>query len=190
MIFIFIGPDMAGKTTLATSICRRSILPYRKFSHYPTPEESVAAAEKVVDDLLMDIPSARVFDRFHFPDDLIYGPATNRYDIPQEIFIRYIDNVSKKLETLQASFIYCHADLEVLNARYAERGDDYIVPEYLPAIIAGYRKWLDSEYFDRFDILELDSGILTPEKMVRITEEFIFKQLEVYRKQIRGYNRK
>lgn len=185
MIFIFIGPDMAGKTTLAKSISRedrRTIVPlvYRKFSHYPTPEESVAAAENTVNEISQNRGpyDVSIFDRFHYPDDLVYGPATKRYDIPQDIFARYVNGVGLKLMKLNTAYIYCYADIDVLTARYAERGDDYIVPAYLPDIIAGYLKWISGPYAAGFKILKLNSGILSPGEMVEATEQFMLQQMD------------
>lgn len=192
MIFILVGPDMAGKTTLGTSLANKfgKCLEYRKFSHYPTQEESVGAAENVVRKMLKDpvvtdpgMPeTAYLFDRFHFPDDTVYGPATSRYAIKPHVMRCYTDTIVPALVELQTAYIYCSASYPVLERRFKERGDDYIVPSHLPEILQRYEHWIMGPQGEKtFPILSLNSGVLSQQEMVQVAAEFIRKWASNFR---------
>jgi deoxyadenosine/deoxycytidine kinase len=182
MIFILIGPDMAGKTTLAKGLAAKfeGLLSYRKFSHYDSQEESVAAAVRIVEGALHDERSY-LFDRFHFPDDLVYGPATNRYDIKPGVMETYTQVVAPKLMNLQTAYIFCTASIEILNYRFKLRGDDYIVPEHLPEVINRYMGWINGPHMKGFPIMHLDSGALTTAEMLANAADFIRLQAFAFR---------
>ena len=184
MIFIVVGPDMAGKTTLCHSLTNKfyPVIEYRKFSHHRTQYESVGAAETITRALLKEpvntdpgvVEKAYLFDRFHFPDDIVYGPATGRYEIDKTVMHRYTTRIVPELVRLQTAYIYCHASYEVLERRFQERGDDYIVPKHLPEILQRYEHWILGPQGEKtFPILSLDSGMMTEKQMIQSATDFI-----------------
>jgi deoxyadenosine/deoxycytidine kinase len=85
----------------------------------------------------------------------------------------YVREVAPALVRLQTAYIYCSASLEVLEQRFKDRGDDYIVPKHLPDIMRRYESWFLSPSFINFPVLRLDSGSLSPQEMVAVAADFI-----------------
>ena len=86
---------------------------------------------------IMD-PAPMVFDRGWF-GDIIYAPIFGTKPVSSEVdAIRLLYVFTK---TYGEQLIYMKAHAHVLYRRLAFRGDDYVVPSQMPAILDGYEKW-------------------------------------------------
>jgi thymidylate kinase len=148
MIVIFEGPDGAGKSTMIQAVAGQHIMHHRDvpieiveesisfWSRGPFPQDSDPWTEYVSPTSSMNIgpDSLVLIDRWHL-GELVYGPifrGQSRLSMEQRVWIEGY------MKTLGAVMVHLTASLEELTRRLAERGDDMVTPEHLPAILSLY----------------------------------------------------
>ena len=137
MICVFEGPDGSGKSTLVAELARQ--FGEERTSVWcrgPFPEDGNPWTE-YFHPLSGLYPSADwlvVMDRWHI-GELVYGPLLrggSRLSAPQR------DYVDTFLHHVGAIMVYLTASSEEIRRRLADRGDDLIEAEQIPAISLAY----------------------------------------------------
>lgn len=131
MKIILVGPDGAGKTSIAKEIAKQSGYEYIK----PVKEDN-DKVQRAID--MLNMEGDFIFDRFYYPDDLIYCPIKGISVIELNNKYRLYHHVADKLLDTEVFYVYVTASPETLSKRINERGDNYIVSEELPSIIGNY----------------------------------------------------
>lgn len=131
MIYIFIGPDGAGKTTLAKKVAKKNNLEYYKFSN---KEKDKVAKSYFMLTALGD--KSVVFDRFYYPDEIIYNNALGKEN--KDNWLEIVNLLTEK----EVTWIYVTASEQVLQERVMKRGDDYITSSDITRILKEYDCWL------------------------------------------------
>lgn len=130
MKLIIIGPDGSGKTTLAKRLAYTISAKYVKCT-YREKDKISRAIE------LLHSPENILFDRFYYPDHLIFSQVQNEMFNPGEIF-RWMKFEEYALDT-DTVIILLDAPIELLKERLYQRGDEYITPEQLEQISKNYK---------------------------------------------------
>lgn len=125
---IFVGPDGAGKTTLATSLAKKLQFDYYKGTF----------KEENKYELTKQLISRRntIFDRFYFPDEIIYRQVKGDPVLFTEIADFYA--LAPVMKAGGFRFIYVTASLATLTERVATRGDGYVKSSDLAKILELY----------------------------------------------------
>lgn len=118
MNVIFIGPDGAGKTTLAKQVAEKLGFVYHKCDYRQEDKPNLALQ-------LLDKQINVVYDRFYYPDDVIYSKIKGEHEGDDDYWACYND-VLAKLEKTNTCVIYVTASTEALMERLNVRGDEYI----------------------------------------------------------------
>lgn len=121
---IMIGPDGAGKTTLIKKISEKLGMDVIKCD-YRTADKIGAAKE------LLNAKSNVLYDRFFYPDDIIYSKLKGA-EIP------VYKDVIELMQNRNVLFIYVYASLDELKKRSAAWADDYVAVDELQQIMANY----------------------------------------------------
>jgi NTP pyrophosphatase (non-canonical NTP hydrolase)/deoxyadenosine/deoxycytidine kinase len=130
---IFVGPDGSGKTTIAKIIAERLGFKYHKCDY--RQDNKPELAEK-----LLTSQINVVYDRFYWPDDVIYCDAKD-IERPPEYWKQY-EKIVAMLRDLNPVFVYVDADIKALQVRSKVWQDDYIQLGHLPKIKTIYSNWL------------------------------------------------
>lgn len=135
MFIIIVGPDGAGKTTLAKQLAKQTGFEVIKRDKPKTTEEKRRMFEEYCHLILQK--NNIIFDRF-VHCELIYGPIKrDEHNVSKEE-VEYIESL---LAMKGAIIIHCTDDLEKLWGRCVARGEDYITEkEMLSDIVKGYKK--------------------------------------------------
>jgi NTP pyrophosphatase (non-canonical NTP hydrolase)/adenylate kinase family enzyme len=141
MNVIFIGPDGAGKTTLAKEVAAKMGFKYHKCDY--RQENKPALAKQLLDEQINV-----VYDRFYWPDDALYSTVKG-ISLPEDYWQEY-DAVIDTLQTNNTLFIYVTCDTEELKKRSKAWADDYVTVEMLDAIKNNYVNWL--RYVDKTNL--------------------------------------
>lgn len=139
MLIILEGPDGAGKTTLAQSLCDEvsrhgdevTLLHKGPLTRHPLLEYELDLA-----DYRPNSGSHIICDRWHI-GELVYGPilrGRSRLDRAQYLHVELV------LECLGAVQVHVGATVEELCERVASRGDDLITPDLVRRISDEYVK--------------------------------------------------
>ena len=132
---IVIGPDGSGKTTLTKKLAEITSMKYIKCDY--RQEDKPELAKKLLNDAV-DV----IYDRFYFPDELIYSAVKNIELDP--LYEQQLCSIYNTLQHLNPIFIYVDASLDVLAQRSVSWQDDYVSVEELQAIKGAYKDFLDS----------------------------------------------
>lgn len=166
---IVIGCDKTGKSTLIKGLEEANEIKalgydFFKGNKMPTPEDALQAAiDRVRHNLKTGIST--VYDRFHFPDDIVYHPVTSgEGPLPQELTDGYFKSVFPYLKDSGTLIIYCVAPADVIAKRFVEEKEELIDVSYISELLRNYNGAL-AFLQDHFNILELDSSVLTTSEM-------------------------
>lgn len=145
MIILLEGPDNGGKTTIVEELKRRHT------AGQLVPEGIKLDFQKMtfregdkVQRIDMLLERAKEFDvniweRCYYPSDLVYNPLVEGKPSPVE---EHRNLIEFKLLMANTLIVFVSAELNILEARQAARGDEYIKDNQLPAICASYMEVL------------------------------------------------
>lgn len=145
---IFVGPDGAGKTTLSKIVAERLDMQYHKCDYR---QDNKPALAKELLNSQIDI----VYDRFYYPDELIYSHVKNK-KLSRQYYQELVD-VLKELQKVNTIFIYVSASLEELIKRSAAWQDDYVAVPELQNIIMEYQNWISAMNIIDILVIEIDN---------------------------------
>lgn len=130
---IFVGPDGAGKTTIAKEVATRMKFDYHKCDYRQDNKQQVGR------DLISQRTNV-VYDRFYWPDEMIYCHAKGITQTPAywAAFAELIEDMQK----YNIVYVYVTASEAELIKRSAQWADDYIKLENLKSVMAYYDDWL------------------------------------------------
>lgn len=170
MLFCIEGPDLAGKSTLAAGLRDRWIEHHARLDlesevvvlhkgppkpdTCPFTEYETALDDQSLLDLILSPIHLLILDRWHAGEGA-YGPLLRGHS---RLTTEGLLHVELALAALNAYHVVCLPPLEVLQARYAERGDDLIAADYLPVLHAwytGYARVNDLIIYDGQQPLEM-----------------------------------
>lgn len=132
MKIVFIGPDGAGKSTIAKEWSEKFDMPiiendYREIDKLPKMYE------------YLDLDNV-IFDRLFYPDHLIYSKIKGKELSEEEL--EAWDNLRLLLPFKNIVYVYVTASDELLYERLNVRGDEFIKFEDIPKIKEEYKKIL------------------------------------------------
>lgn len=132
MNIVFIGPDGAGKSTIAKEWSEKFDMPIIKNDY-----REVDKLSKMYEHLERDNV---IFDRLFYPDHLIYSKIKGNELSEEEL--EAWEDLRLLLPFTDIVYIYVTAPDELLYRRLSKRGDDYIEFEDIPKIKEEYGKTL------------------------------------------------
>lgn len=163
MKLLVIGVDKTGKSTLIEGLRKATKWPIFKFS---APKDAEDAARVCMAGLDASSKFANVlFDRFPYPDDLIYAPVTTKSVTEPCTMALYESLVLPLMQEQDFRVIYCTADPDTIERRFKEDNEDYILPEFIPTLLHGYDAQLDN-LRGKLPIMTLNSTTLTMQAML------------------------
>ncbi len=142
MNVIFIGPDGSGKTTLAKRVAEELGFKYHKCDYKQDDKPNLALQ-------LLNSQINVVYDRFYYPDDVVYGKIKGEHKDDQDYWKIYND-VLAKMEETNTCIIYVTASTEELLKRLNVRGDEYIdineeTIENIKALYGRFMQFMDTK---------------------------------------------
>lgn len=142
MNVIFIGPDGSGKTTIAKQVAEQLGFKYHKCDYKQEDKPNLALD-------LLDSQINVVYDRFYYPDDVVYGKIKGEHDGDDDYWNIYND-VLTKMEERNTCIIYVTASTEELLKRLNVRGDEYIdineeTLEHIKTIYGRFMQFMDTK---------------------------------------------
>ena len=132
MKIVFIGPDGAGKSTIAKEWSEKLNMPVIE-NDYREPDKLTKMYE------LLELENV-IFDRLFYPDHLVYSKIKGHELSEEEL--KAWDDLRLLLPNENIVYIYVTATDELLYKRLNSRGDEYIEFEDIPKIKEEYEKIL------------------------------------------------
>lgn len=172
-IIILTGPDKAGKSTLCANLIKvHPELTYIKGVRPTSYEETMERVTKLLE-TIKNSSNPFIFDRFHYPDELIYSDFNRDNPLPSNVRDWYLNTVVPELKSIGTSFVYCYADVDVLVKRFLASGETDIKAEWLAGLRSRYDQWavteldlccltLDSTRMSETDMLDATYAYLNP----------------------------
>ena len=139
---IFVGPDGSGKTTISKAVAEKLAADGFTYHKCDYRQEDKPELSK----RLMSEAINVIYDRFYYPDDIIYSRVTHErtseepMDWETSYWKKYNDVLTLLCE-LNTVYIYVTADAETLKQRSSTWADDYITVEDLNKIRCLYDRW-------------------------------------------------
>lgn len=130
---IVIGPDGSGKTTLTEALSARTGMQRIKCD-YRQENKALLAKQYLF------MQTGIIYDRFYYPDDLIYSEVKNIELAPE--YVHEMHDILTLLIASNTVFIYLDADINLLRERSANWADDYVKVEQLEKIQDVYKRYL------------------------------------------------
>lgn len=143
-MFIFEGPDGAGKSVLAKMLARKSEYTYLHGTHTDPSDLKW---------YLYTIQSGTVTDRT-FISEIIYSKVLNRKCRVNEKEIRIIERMIQN-----AIIFYVTAPIEIILERAFNRGESFLTREQLVQVHAEYENYFKSKY-GKFNIIKVEPYLL------------------------------
>ena len=168
MIYILVGADGTGKTTLCNSL--KNVLDDAVFVKEGHTTSVIELRNRVAKfKHLMESGKTIIYDHATIIDDFVYSPIKNK--MPSVL------QDSEALDLVHSSkvtVIYLSCDVATLTERLNKRGDEYIVPEELPAIVAQYERFFKENSIDvfRIDATLTETNVLTKALAIIRKKEF------------------
>lgn len=160
MRIILIGPDGAGKSTIARKLAKTVDTEIEIIDCSYKEEDKYNRARR----LLKETEGKNViFDRFYFPDELVYSEVKGIKKTATEK--QQWQKLNNSLADTDIVFWYIYSDLEVLHRNLCNRGDEYIEPEELHKILEVY------EYY-------ITHVIKAPVRRIKGNDKFEYEVLE------------
>lgn len=137
---IFVGPDGAGKTTIAKLVTEQlEGFTYHKCDYRQDDKPNLAAK-------LLAEQTNVIYDRFYYPDDIIYSRVQHEKTSEEEMdwnteYWKKYNDIRDTLCELNTVVILVTASPETLQARSKAWKDDYITTDDLHKIVQLYQKW-------------------------------------------------
>lgn len=139
---IFVGPDGSGKTSISKAVAGR--LAKQGFTYHKCDyrqDDKPALSQRLLSDNINVI-----YDRFYYPDDIIYSRVTHERTSEEPIdwetpYWKSYNEVLERLCELNTVYILVTASEETLKERSAAWADDYITTDDLQKIMALYDRW-------------------------------------------------
>lgn len=132
MKIVFIGPDGAGKSTIAKGWSEKFGVPVIE-NDYREPDKLAKTYE------LLELENI-IFDRLFYPDHLVYSTIKGVELSEEEL--KAWDDLRLLLSNKNIVYIYVTATDELLYKRLNSRGDEYIEFEDIPKIKEAYEEIL------------------------------------------------
>ena len=160
MWIIVTGPDKSGKSTLCKALSYHLLTPIRKCTH--------DIQFRDLPDIIKDHFEASqghpyvLWDRWHYPEDIIYGPIVESRPSPLMFVMQDIED---GLMHADGVFVYVTAEPETISERYQESGDDYLSLEQLHEVSKWYSVFMKTT---RIPVITINSSWCKPEDMVDI----------------------
>ena len=133
MKIVFIGPDGAGKSTIAKEWSEKFDMPIIENDYREVDKLSKTLEYLDLDNI--------IFDRLFYPDHLIYSKIKGN-ELSEEELGAW-DDLRLLLPFKDIAYVYVTAPDELLYERLNKRGDDYIEFEDIPKIKQGYEEILN-----------------------------------------------
>lgn len=166
---IFVGPDGSGKTTLAKNLAallQSEGFVYHKCDYRQDDKPNLAIK-------LLDSAINVIYDRFYYPDDIIYSRVTYERQHPGETidwdtdYWKSYNAVLDKLCEVNTLYIYVTASDEILAERSKAWADDYVQVDDLPKIKGLYDRWMQAMRLRPMVIFDLDTSELSEEECAK-----------------------
>lgn len=144
MFLIVTGPDLAGKSTIVSSL-NRSFRPdvLHKGVRPKDSEEAEATLWRVLFDHVRNNKSY-ICDRLNYPDELIYASIFSKGEHQAQRLIDQEAGIVRMLKEMHAYTIYVTAPPEVILERLKKRGDEHIDASMVHDIDAAYEKHFEN----------------------------------------------
>lgn len=156
MIVICMGNELTGKTTFSESLAtlegwtREKCVRIEKANRRADAVDNFIKSHKPGQNL--------VFDRWYYPDDLIYEPLF--FNAPSPLLVLQ-DVIERRLKPLNPLILFFTADLKTLKKRYQIRGDEFRTVQDLRDIEIAYRQLIKTI---SIPVIKIDTTGSTPEQ--------------------------
>ena len=148
MRIVLAGPDGVGKSTFGKKLAKKLNLNFIEGNTHKTKNKFEVAKEQMeMDDV--------IFDRFFFPDHIVYSQVKNHSLSAKELnkWIQFIDIFLEK----NVVILYIDALDSDLKARLEDRGDEYIEWHEIEAIRNSYREILEYMELNGIPVIDIRS---------------------------------
>lgn len=179
-IVALIGPDGAGKTTIANILRRKFDYDFYKGTH-EGPEVISDVFTRAVSRARQD--RVLLCDRLHYPDDIVYSKVIHNVPSTLESISSLCENILLGYDTI---LILVTANPAVLCKRLAVRGDDYISTPSVSLVSTLLRLYLEFLADTDLPWYAIDTVKLRPSTSAHIVEKIIYGHWpKIYEKSVR-----
>lgn len=179
---IFLGPDGSGKTTISKWLATK--LAGEGFTYHKCDYRQENKPELAME--LLENASQVIFDRFYYPDDIIYSRVVHERENPEEPmdwdtpYWKSYNDVRDRLAELNTLMFYVTASPEKLKERATNWADDYVKEEELHKITTLYDRWRKALITWPIIVVEIDTTENTVEHSVQTCLDFVKKAQAVF----------